>query len=633
MSYAQWQERNQAHVVSAISEVRAALARHLQVPAPAPLPSPEWEEGLPPPAIDVLQQLFGLSPFEKTLLLFCAGPELDGELAGMLAAQKLSPSFGLALAALPAPHWSALSPGGPLRAWRLLEVSAGSSLVTSTLKIDERLLHFITGVSYLDERLRAWVEPLPSELHLPVSHKRTAQELGRLWMSGALVEICAEDAASTRAVAAQACWELGLRPYVLRAAELPGAIAEREGLGRLWEREALLSQAALLLEIEEDDSPETLKIALSFAERLRSPALLGAREPLRARHRPLVRLSLQRPTAAERQELWRTSLGEDGNSLNGALSRVLHQFELSSSSIFAVGASLQNNEAQEALGDQLWEACRAQARPRLDGLAQRISTMVGWEDLVLPTQQTRLLRDLASQLKQRTRVYEQWGFSSQSSRGLGLSALFSGASGTGKTMAAEVIAKELSLDLYRIDLSSVVSKYIGETEKNLRRVFDAAESGGAVLLFDEADALFGKRSEVKDSHDRYANIEVGYLLQRMEAYRGLAILTTNLKSSIDTAFLRRLRFIVQFPFPDAQQRADIWRRIFPQKTPTEGLDYHRLAQLNITGGNIRNIALYAAFLAAEADSPVRMEHLLRAARIEYAKLEMSLTENEIKGWL
>jgi SpoVK/Ycf46/Vps4 family AAA+-type ATPase len=199
-------------------------------------------------------------------------------------------------------------------------------------------------------------------------------------------------------------------------------------------------------------------------------------------------------------------------------------------------------------------------------------------------------------------------------------------------MAAEVLANELRLDLYRIDLSSVVSKYIGETEKNLRRVFDAAEEGGAILLFDEADALFGKRSEVKDSHDRYANIEVSYLLQRMEAYRGLAILTSNLKDALDTAFLRRIRFVVQFPFPDAAQRAEIWRRIFPPRTPTQSLDVGKLSRLNVAGGNIRNIALNAAFLAADAGEPVTMRHLLRAVRDEYAKLERPLTGAEIGGW-
>jgi SpoVK/Ycf46/Vps4 family AAA+-type ATPase len=239
---------------------------------------------------------------------------------------------------------------------------------------------------------------------------------------------------------------------------------------------------------------------------------------------------------------------------------------------------------------------------------------------------------MAAHVRQRALVYEQWGFARQSARGLGIGALFSGSTGTGKTMAAEVLANELRLDLYRIDLSSLVSKYIGETEKNLRRVFDAAEDGGAILLFDEADALFGKRSEVRDSHDRYANIEVSYLLQRIEAYRGLAILTSNLKQAIDSAFLRRLRFIVHFPFPDAEQRAEIWRRIFPANTPIEELDWEKLAQLNLAGGGIRNLAMNAAFLAADAGQPVRMNHLLAAAHSEYAKMEKPLSQAEIGDW-
>jgi SpoVK/Ycf46/Vps4 family AAA+-type ATPase len=235
-------------------------------------------------------------------------------------------------------------------------------------------------------------------------------------------------------------------------------------------------------------------------------------------------------------------------------------------------------------------------------------------------------------VRQKEKVFGDWGFGKKGSRGLGTFALFAGTSGTGKTMAAEVLANALDLDLYMIDLSQVVSKYIGETEKNLRRVFDAAESGGALLLFDEADALFGKRSEVKDSHDRYANIEISYLLQRMEAYRGLAVLTTNMKSALDPAFVRRIPFIVQFPFPDAGQRREIWEKVFPPETPTDALDYQRLARLTVTGGNIRNISLNAAFLAADTDEPVRMSHLLRAARSEYAKLEKPLTEAEIGGW-
>jgi SpoVK/Ycf46/Vps4 family AAA+-type ATPase len=284
--------------------------------------------------------------------------------------------------------------------------------------------------------------------------------------------------------------------------------------------------------------------------------------------------------------------------------------------------------------DAVWKACQTNARPRMDNLAQRIPTCAAWEDLVLPGPQLQLLRQLASQTRHRLKVYETWGFSSKCRRGLGVNALFAGESGTGKTMAAEILASELNLDLYRIDLSGVVSKYIGETEKNLKRVFDAAEESGALLLFDEADALFGKRSDVKDSHDRYANIEVSYLLQRMETYQGLAILTTNLKSSIDRAFQRRLRFTVHFPFPDAAQREAIWARIFPAKTPTAGLDAKRLAQLNVAGGSIRNIALNAAFLAAEHGNgtAVEMRHLVEAARQEAQKIERPLSEAEIRGW-
>jgi SpoVK/Ycf46/Vps4 family AAA+-type ATPase len=282
-------------------------------------------------------------------------------------------------------------------------------------------------------------------------------------------------------------------------------------------------------------------------------------------------------------------------------------------------------------GEALWDACRIQARPRLDDLARRIEPTVGWDALVLPELQMQTLRSISAHVRHRSTVHGAWGFETRSTRGSGISVLFAGPSGTGKTMAAEVLAAELALDLYVIDLSQVVNKYIGETEKNLARVFDAAERGGAVLLFDEADALFGKRSEVKDSHDRYANIEVSYLLQRMESYRGLAILTTNLKSALDDAFLRRLRFVVTFPFPGAAQRSEIWRRVLPGSLPTGELDFQRLARLNVAGGHIRNIALNAAFLAAEGGGVVEMEHLMAAARVEYAKLEKPFTEIDPGG--
>jgi SpoVK/Ycf46/Vps4 family AAA+-type ATPase len=363
-----------------------------------------------------------------------------------------------------------------------------------------------------------------------------------------------------------------------------------------------------------------------------------SREPSHepSRRRPAVVVEVSRPTSDEQRQLWHTALGEHAPRLNGQVDAITGQFDLAipaiqAASIEAIGRL--RSAPDSDVGDLVWQACRIQARPGLDNLAQRLDPGATWDDLILPEPQCELLRELAAQVRQRHVVYQRWGFGEAVRRGLGISALFAGPSGTGKTMAAEVLANELQLDLYRIDLSAVVSKYIGETEKNLRRVFDAAESGGAILLFDEADALFGKRSEVKDSHDRYANIEVGYLLQRMEAYSGLAILTTNLKGALDTAFMRRLRFVVHFPFPDVEQRAALWRRAFPSRAPTDELDVDKLARLTVSGGNIRSIVLNAAFLAADHQEPLQMRHLLRAAQVEYAKLEKSMLGAEIDGWL
>jgi SpoVK/Ycf46/Vps4 family AAA+-type ATPase len=302
--------------------------------------------------------------------------------------------------------------------------------------------------------------------------------------------------------------------------------------------------------------------------------------------------------------------------------------------ILSTGKELRNAIAATDRPDAvLWHVCRNACRSGLDDLAQRVETVASWEDLILPAPQKSTLRQIVAHAKHRLKVYQDWGFAAKSTRGLGIAALFAGESGTGKTMAAEVLANQLHLDLYRIDLSSVVSKYIGETEKNLRRVFDSAEDSGAILFFDEADALFGKRSEVKDSHDRYANIEVSYLLQRMEAYRGVAILTTNMKSALDNAFQRRLRFVVVFPFPDAMQREAIWRGVFPTATPIDGIDYAKLANVHVAGGNIRNIAINAAFLAAEEGEPVRMAHLLEAAHSEAANRGRPLSDAETRGWV
>ena len=255
-----------------------------------------------------------------------------------------------------------------------------------------------------------------------------------------------------------------------------------------------------------------------------------------------------------------------------------------------------------------------------------------WDDLELPDREKQTLHQIADQASVRMTVYDDWGFRDKMNRGLGISVLFTGESGTGKTTAAEVIASELDLLLYRIDLSAVVNKYIGETEKNLRKLFDAAEAGGAILFFDEADALFGKRSEVRDSLDRYANIEINYLLQRMETYRGLAILATNAKSALDGAFMRRLRFVVDFRFPGVAERTAIWQKVFPASSPVSGLDYDHLATFSLAGGSIHNIAVNAAFLAAKSGTAITMPMVFEAMRTEFGKLGRPVNEADFR-WL
>ncbi|MBE9052210.1 ATP-binding protein, partial [Nostocales cyanobacterium LEGE 11386] len=616
---------------------------------------PTYPSHLPPPALTTLCQICGLSDFERDILLLCLGMETDANWGFLCANAKGShpkqpyPTFSLAITVLPTAFWQAFTPTSPLRKWQLIHITEGAALNLSPLRIDERVLHYLMGFADLDQRLRGVIEPLVVQHHADVpSHQRLAEQLATTWAQTAavisVIQLCGDEVASKRAIASTACKLLNINLHIMSA----GAISslrhsEINDLLHLWEREYRLMNSALLLDCDELDNtdPARENAIAHLIENIPSPLIISSRHRRRSPQRPLITIAVHKPSVAEQRMIWQNALGEAATSLNGHIDTLVSHFNLNAATIHTVcteargkwGDGQMEGINHSALSTLLWDTCRSQARPRLDELAQPIEPGATWDDLVLPELQRQVLRDIAAHVRQRAKVYEQWGFGNKGGRGLGISALFAGASGTGKTMAAEVIADELRLDLYRIDLSSVVSKYIGETEKNLRRVFDAAETGGAILLFDEADALFGKRSEVKDSHDRHANIEVGYLLQRMESYRGLAILTTNLKGSLDQAFLRRIRFIVQFSFPDIHQRTEIWQRIFPKQTPTQDLDPSKLAKLNVSGGNIRNIALNAAFLAADAGEAVEMKHILQAAKSEYAKLERPLTDTEVKGWI
>jgi len=590
----------------------------------------------PGPALHILGERFDLTPFEREVLLLCAAVELDTRIAGLCAAAQGDPArnyptFALALALFDDPAWDVLSPLRPLRYWRLVEINQPGNrpLTASGLRADERVVNFLKGLSYLDDRLSPLLVPFDAETGgaLPASQEAAAAQAARHLRQGAeghapLVQLVGADPISQQMVAGRAARSLSLTPYRLPAAMLPRAAAELETLARLWHRESLLMPIALYLDTHDEGGSAGPEPPLArFLSRSGGVFLIGTREG-RGDLGPMVQaVHVARPTAAEQKQIWTEALSAAPGE---TVARLSGQFDLNAPAIRRIARA-----AGDASG-ALWQACIETTALRMDRLAERIRPVARWEDIVLPEVELALLRQLAAQVTRRTQVYDDWGFRARMNRGLGISALFAGDSGTGKTMAAEVIANALDLRLYRIDLSAVVSKYIGETEKNLRQLFDAAEGGGAILFFDEADALFGKRSEVRDSHDRYANIETSYLLQRVESFRGLAILSTNMRSALDAAFLRRLRFLVNFPYPGPAQRREIWMRAWPEGVPHEALDYDRLARLNLSGGNIATVALNAAFLAAEAGGPVTMPLVLGAARAEYEKLERPINGAEFR---
>ena len=647
MNTTAWRDANQHYLMAAIRAVREMLERyqsgdkeeHTANTAQDALDALGGE--MPTPAaLDILTTVFRLSLFERNVLLLCAGVELDSNFSALVANIQGSPvyclpSFGLALAALPGAHWSALSPDAPLRYWRLLELTNDQLISQSPLKIDEQILHYLAGVHQLDGRLTGTITPVVSNTSLVPSHLAVADKILQCcteeYEEGMMpvIQLTGDNKPDKEEISAYVATRLGMYLYNVTVHAIPVQLKEMLDLARIWNREAALKSCVLQLDYTDLDLSDKSKVQAvnTFIENIQGLLIVSCAQATPRVRRRVAIFDAGKPTTQEQYFLWQHHLGEIAAGMNGHLHSIVSQFNLDVKTIRTASAQVlqQVNSTPADVTAVIWKSCCAHTRPHVDELAQRITPMAGWDDIILPEAQKDILREMAMQVKQRNKVYDDWGFAARSARGLGISALFAGESGTGKTMASEVLANALQLDLYRIDLSQVINKYVGETEKNLKLIFDAAEEGGAILLFDEADALFGKRSDVKDSHDRYANIEVSYLLQRMEAYRGLAILTTNMKSSMDKAWMRRIRFIIQFPFPDAAQRADIWRRVFPPATPVSNIDADKLSKLSIAGGNIRNIALNAAFIAADENRPVDMSHILRAARSEYMKLEKSFT--------
>ncbi len=649
-------------------EDRSWMRRFLGKPSPKPsaepvlaLPTPaaneeklaeaaaameEAEKLDPPPALLILRQRFGLSRFEMELLLLCAAPELDTRIPALCAQAQGDqvrpyPTFALAFTLFDEPAWDVISPERQLRYWKMLEIdqSNGQPIISCPLHLDQRIVDYIKGLNYLDVLLAPLTSPLDitlGEAQLTPSQQAVADKIVNYMkqFSGSqslpVIQLLGPDKYSKQLIASYASLNLGLHLYRIPGDLLPANAVELDDLVKLWERERFLLPVCLYIDAPEDNAgPEGHAASLSrFLARSQGVFFLDTRElwPGLARSNAF---DILKPTPAEQEAAWAEALGEDAGESPGLLAG---QFNLDLAIIKQIVTNARAEKDDErSLDERLWESCLISTRPQLDVLAKRLDPKATWEDLVLSANETGLLRQIASQVRNRRKVYDEGGFRQRMNRGLGIGVLFSGESGTGKTMAAEVIANELRMNLYRIDLSQVVSKYIGETEKNLSKLFDAAEDGGAILFFDEADSLFGKRSEVKDSHDRYANIEINYLLQRMESFGGLAILATNMKSALDPAFVRRLRFIVDFPYPGPEERKNMWLKVFPPETRVEDLDYDRLSRLTLTGGSIHNIALNAAFLAAAENTPVTMQLVLDAARTEFRKSEKPVIEGNFRA--
>lgn len=629
-----------------------------------------------------LERRFELSPFDLDLILIALAPEIDLRYERAYSylqddVTRRRPSVELALNLLCSTAEEKLArrthfdSQAPLLRHRLLHVLPDSNQVDPPflahyLKVDEQIVRVLLGQPGPDPRLAAFCElvqpaakpkPLPlsteterilltlitqaRKLHQPLRlYFRGERNTGKRSAAEALAGAVSAPmlAAEFNRIAELRRDFSSLLKVLFREAEWRGALLYLTGLEILRHEERGVPQQ-LMLEALAGHSGITI---LAGAE----PWL-----PAGVASLSVISVPFATPGFGERRACWAERLADEGFALDeNELQMLAGRFQLTAGQIAEVVASATQRahwravrtlevtaesapvKAVPSLGD-LYACARAQCGHDLAKLARKIDPKYAWDDIVLPPDQLAQLKEICDQVKYGPFLYREWGFDRKLSLGKGVNVLFSGPPGTGKTMAAEVLASELCLDLYKIDLSQVVSKYIGETEKNLDRVFTAAENSNAILFFDEADALFGKRSEVKDAHDRYANIEIGYLLQKMEEYEGIAILATNLRQNLDEAFVRRMRAIVEFPFPDEEYRRQIWQSIFPREAPLgDDVDVVVLGrELKLTGANIRNIALAAAFYAAADGRVINMSHLARAARREYQKLGRTWTETDWIG--
>jgi len=626
-------------------------------------------------ALPCLAGMFGLSAIELQALVICLAPELDRRYDTLYAylqndITRKKPSVDLVLQLLAdsrEERWqlrqlfaghAKLLRSGILQSAPDPHSPSGASDLAMLLKVDRRMVDFIMGNNALDGRLNCCARLLSPTvtldevaaapeiktllLHLASRHIR--REMIREKM---VIHLHGPAGSGKTALALALCRELQCPMLVVDLELLPGGDEEWENTVRLALREGLLTRSILFFDnidvlTERADKGRALlkKTARAIAEYGWLVFLAGEKawsgegcfDELQ-----FLSVVVPAPQVPIREQVWQNMLAAEPVDIGRKWSaKLARRFALTPGQI---GQAVRFAHTLQAAGGRdrklslsgLSAACRSQSHHRLSELSVRIEAKYTWADLVLPEEKTALLKEICAQVKHQYRVFAEWGFERKVAYGRGLSVLFSGPPGTGKTLAAQVMAAELQLDLYKIDLSGVVSKYIGETEKNLNRIFAEGERSNAILFFDEADALFGKRTEVKDAHDRYANIETSYLLQKMEEYEGMVILATNLRSNMDEAFTRRIRFIVEFHFPDAALRARIWKSHFPGEAPVrDGIDYDFLARrFQVAGGSIRNIVLNTAFLAAESNEEISMKHILHGVRREFEKIGKLWNEETI----
>ncbi len=618
--------------------------------------------------LERLQRLFTLDRFDVDVLLICLAVEFDLRYERLYAylqddVTRKRPSIDLALHLLqPASparfaYRNRFTANAPLFRFSLLEFVDDPShpsppLLARYLKVDNRIVRFlldsdepssrlaqVTTVLNHDNRFSQSLNQEAVFLQIEQCIHNSEGEKGIFYLKGPY-GAGKEDTALTVCT----IHEIGLLAGDLEKIAAQPEKNLRESVALLYREAVLLGSAVLwkgfdiLLDAKNSSLLDAFIDCLQYRPNM--TFLVGEKtwQPAgKLRHLPFAEFTFPKPSFAERLRIWSGILeeqGEDGSTCDPA--SLAAKFKFTGGQILDAAATARNLMKQHRKGDaglnmqEMYKACRLHSNQKLSALARKIKPNYSWEDIILPPAHLEQLQEICNFMQYRNRVYNDWGFSDKLSMGKGINALFAGPSGTGKTMAAEIIANELDLDMFKIDLSGVVSKYIGETEKNLAQIFTEAETSNAILFFDEADALFGKRSEVKDAHDRYANIETAYLLQRLEEYDGIVILATNLRKNMDEAFVRRLHSTIDFPFPEEQDRLRIWKSIWPAEIPMDpNLDLSHLArQFEVSGGNIRNIALVAAFLAADDSGIIDMPQLLRATRREYQKMGRVIAQDE-----